>query len=65
MNPVLQAVQVIPELTLASIGTTIVVALLAIVVARLLFSIAIRLAVVAAIAAGLFWYFGLFQLLPI
>ncbi|PSP39944.1 hypothetical protein BRD20_03675 [Halobacteriales archaeon SW_8_65_20] len=65
MDPVLQAVQVIPELTLASIGTTIVVALLAIVVARLLFSIAIRLAVVAAIAAGLFWYFGLFQLLPI
>ena len=65
MNPVLQVVQVIPELTLASIGTTIVVALLAIVVARLLFSIAIRLAVVAAIAAGLFWYFGLFQLLPI
>ena len=65
MDPVLQAVQVIPELTLASIGTTIVVALLAIVVARLLFSIAIRLAVVAAIVAGLFWYFGLFQLLPI
>ena len=65
MDVVLPAVQVIPELTLASIGTTIVVALLAIVVARLLFSIAIRLAVVAAIAAGLFWYVGLFQLLPI
>jgi len=65
MDVVLPAVQMLPELTPVSIGTTVVVALLAIVVARLLFSIAIRLAVVAAIAAGLFWYFGLFQLLPI
>ncbi|MDZ7747228.1 MAG: hypothetical protein U5K28_12320 [Halobacteriales archaeon] len=64
MNAVLPALQVIPELTPVSIGTTIVVVLLAIFVARLLFSIAIRVAIVAAILAGLFWYFGLFQLLP-
>ncbi|RNJ25689.1 hypothetical protein [Halosegnis longus] len=64
MNAVLPALQAIPELTPVSIGTTIVVVLLAIFAARLLFSIAIRVAVVAAIVAGLLWYFGLFQLLP-
>ncbi|KAB7515901.1 hypothetical protein DM867_01805 [Halosegnis rubeus] len=64
MNAVLPALQAIPELTPVSIGTTIVVVLLAVFAARLLFSIAVRVAVVAAIVAGLLWYFGLFQLLP-
>ena len=64
MNAVLPVLQAIPELTPVSIGTTIVVVLLAVFAARLLFSIAVRVAVVAAIVAGLLWYFGLFQLLP-
>ena len=64
MNAVLPALQAIPELTPVAIGTTIVVVLLAVFAARLLFSIAVRVAVVAAIVAGLLWYFGLFQLLP-
>lgn len=56
--------QLIPQVGLPGILTTLVAMIVALLVVRFLLKVAVRIAVVAALVVGVLWFFGALHLLP-
>jgi len=56
--------QLIPQVGVPGILTTIVAMIVALLVVRFLLKVAVRVAIVAALVVGVLWFFGALHLLP-
>lgn len=64
MNALAVPLQLVPEFGLPGILSTLVIVVLAIIVIRVVLSIALRVAVVGAVVLGILWFFGLLRFIP-